>query len=67
MLLYSGGEICQDLAADPPGRAGRRHQHRIIEPAAAMFEDPEYPSATMDAIAVDAVVVVEKAYARFGN
>jgi AcrR family transcriptional regulator len=42
-------------------------RQRIIEAAAALFENPGYPSATIDAIAVDADVAVETVYARFGN
>lgn len=40
---------------------------RIIEAAAALFEDPGYAFATIEAIAAGADVAVETVYARFGN
>ena len=67
VVLYSGGKTCQGVTAYPPGRACRRHQATDHRSRRSLFEDPGYPSATIDAIAAGADVAVETVYARFGN
>jgi AcrR family transcriptional regulator len=58
------------VKASPRTRRAERAaatKRRIVEAAAALFEDPGYASATIEAIAAKADVAVETVYARFGN
>ena len=63
-------QVGRPVKAVPRTRRAERAaatKQRIVEAAAALFEDPGYPSATIDAIAGDADVAVETVYAKFGN
>ena len=61
-----------DVKRDPERRTRRSERaeqtrRRILEAAAALFDERGYASTTIEAIAVNADVAVETVYSRFGN